>query len=78
MLLNRPQHIHVASSSEYMVAMGGGIGERSAETMAWLEKRMHYLKDEIRIVEAWLERMQREYVFLKAQFKDLEHLRNNW
>ncbi|XP_044494527.1 protein VASCULAR ASSOCIATED DEATH 1, chloroplastic-like [Mangifera indica] len=77
-LLNRPQHIHVASPSEYMVAMGGGIGERSAETMAWLEKRMHYLKDEMRIVEAWLERMQREYVFLKAQFKDLEHLRNNW
>ncbi|XP_044503062.1 protein VASCULAR ASSOCIATED DEATH 1, chloroplastic-like isoform X2 [Mangifera indica] len=74
-LLNRPQYIHVASPSEYLGVMGGGWrGERSAETTAWLEKRMHHLKDEMLMVEAWLERMGREYAFLKAQFKDLGHL----
>ncbi|KAJ0051881.1 hypothetical protein Pint_00099 [Pistacia integerrima] len=73
-LLNRPQHIHVVSPLDYM---GGGIGERSAETTAWLEKRMHYVKDEMLMVEVRLERMRREYALLKAQFKDLEHLRSS-
>ncbi|XP_031277528.1 protein VASCULAR ASSOCIATED DEATH 1, chloroplastic isoform X2 [Pistacia vera] len=73
-LLNRPQHIHVVSPLDYM---GGGIGERSAETTAWLEKRMHYVKDEMLMLEVRLDRMRREYALLKAQFKDLEHLRSS-
>ncbi|KAJ0112598.1 hypothetical protein Patl1_00107 [Pistacia atlantica] len=73
-LLNRPQHIQVVSPLDYM---GGGIGERSAETTAWLEKRMHYVKDEMLMVEVRLERMRREYALLKAQFKDLQHLRSS-
>lgn len=71
MLLNRPQHIHVVPPPDYMV---GRVGERSAESMAWLEKRMHYLKDEMLMVEARLERMWHEHAVLKAQLKDLEQL----
>ena len=49
-------------------------GERSSETEAWLDKRIHHLKDEMFMVEARIERMQREYLQLIAQLKDLEHL----
>ncbi|KAJ4727269.1 GRAM domain family protein, putative isoform 1 [Melia azedarach] len=70
-LLNRPQHIHVVPPPDYMV---GRVGERSAESMAWLEKRMHYLKDEMLMVEARLERMWHEHAVLKAKLKDLEQL----
>lgn len=73
-LLNRPQHIHVASPPDYIGGMGGGVGERPAQSAAWLEKRMHYLKDEMLMVEARLERMWHEHAVLKAQLKDLEQL----
>ncbi|KAK4848684.1 hypothetical protein QYF36_016093 [Acer negundo] len=73
-LLNRPQHIHVAYPPNHIGGMGGGVGERSAQSVAWLEKRMHYLKDEMLMVEARLERMWNEHAALKAQLKDLEQL----
>ncbi|KAL5798999.1 hypothetical protein ACOSQ2_003819 [Xanthoceras sorbifolium] len=71
-LLNRPQHIHVASPPDYIGGMGGGVGERLAQSAVWIEKRMHYLKDEMLMVEARLERMWQEHAVLKAQLKDLE------
>ncbi|XP_021903288.1 protein VASCULAR ASSOCIATED DEATH 1, chloroplastic-like [Carica papaya] len=71
-LLNRPQHIHVVSPADYM---GGGASERSSEAMAWLEKRIHYFKDEMVMVEARLERMWHQHAVLKKQLKDLEQLR---
>jgi hypothetical protein len=68
-LLARPQHIHVNPQTGYMSGMG-----RSSEAMAWMEKRIHHLKDEMYTVEARLERMRHEHTLLKAQLKDLEHL----
>lgn len=73
MLLNRPQNVHVAYPEYYVGGIGGGVGERSAEAVAWLERRMHHLKDEIFMVEARLERLQREHTWLKAQLKDLDN-----
>ncbi|XP_038683962.1 protein VASCULAR ASSOCIATED DEATH 1, chloroplastic isoform X2 [Tripterygium wilfordii] len=71
-LLNRPQNVHVASPVEYMYGLSGGSGERSAEALAWLEKRMHHLKDDMFMVEARLERMRNEHALLKAHMKDLD------
>lgn len=74
-LLARPQKVHVISQADYMNGMDiMGSGERLSETAAWLDKRIHHLKDEMFIVEARIERMQREHLQLKAQLKDLEHL----
>ncbi|XVF22768.1 hypothetical protein REPUB_Repub12eG0199500 [Reevesia pubescens] len=67
-LLNRPQHVHVSYPVEYM---GGGGGERRAEAVAWLEKRMHHLKEEMVMVEARIERMWEGHAALKAQLKEL-------
>lgn len=74
-LLNRPQHVHMASPPDYMGAgVGVGVGQRSAESIPWLERRMHYLKDEMLMVEARLERMWHEHAVLRAQLKDMEQL----
>ncbi|XP_039027361.1 protein VASCULAR ASSOCIATED DEATH 1, chloroplastic-like [Hibiscus syriacus] len=72
-LLNRPQHVHVSYPVEYMGSMmgGGGGGESRAEAVAWLEKRMHHLKEEMTMVEARLERMWHEHATLKAQLKEM-------
>lgn len=69
-LLNRPQHVHVNYPMEYRDAMGG---ERSPENIAWLERRVHHLKDEMLMVEARLERLQHEHASLKSQLKALEN-----
>jgi len=70
-LLNRPQTVHVVPPEYYVGSMGGGgAGERSAEAVAWLERRMHHLKDEMLMVEARIERMRHEYAWLKTQLKD--------
>ena len=71
----RPHHIHVNPQADYMASMGGGVGGRSSEAIAWLEKRVHHLKDEMYMVEARLERMRNEHALLKSQMKDLEKLR---
>ncbi|XVF79759.1 hypothetical protein PTKIN_Ptkin15bG0015500 [Pterospermum kingtungense] len=69
MLLNRP---HVSYPVGYIGGVaGGGGGERTAEAVAWLEKRMHHLKEEMVMVEARLERMWHEHAALKAQLKEL-------
>ncbi|XVF73529.1 hypothetical protein PTKIN_Ptkin12aG0208900 [Pterospermum kingtungense] len=71
-LLNRPQHVHVNYPVEYIGSMGGGGGrESSAEAAAWLEKRMHHLKEEMVMVEARLQRMWHEHAALKVQLKEL-------
>ncbi|XP_060673481.1 protein VASCULAR ASSOCIATED DEATH 1, chloroplastic isoform X2 [Ziziphus jujuba] len=70
-LLARPQHIHVHSPADYLNGMGGGVGAKSSESMAWLEKRIHHLKDEMYMVESRLERMRHEHSILKSQLEDL-------
>ena len=74
LLLNRTQTVQVVyPGNHYGVGgMGFGSGERSTETVAWLERRIHHLKDEMLMVEARLERLQSEYSFLKAELKNLD------
>ncbi|KAF5446122.1 hypothetical protein F2P56_031775 [Juglans regia] len=71
-LLARPQHIHVNPQADYMNSMGSGVGGRSSEAMAWMEKRIHHLKDEMYMVDSRLERMRHEHAILKAELNDLE------
>ncbi|KAK4269944.1 hypothetical protein QN277_023036 [Acacia crassicarpa] len=70
-LLSRPQHIHVSTPTEYMNRVEYEVG-RSPSDIAWLEKRIHFLKDEMYMVESRLERMRYEHALLKKQLKDLE------
>ncbi|KAM7274863.1 hypothetical protein ACFE04_016729 [Oxalis oulophora] len=67
-LLNRPQHISAAPQVDYA---GGRMKDRASE-IAWLEKRMHHLNDEVLFVERRLERMWQEQALLKAQIRDIE------
>ncbi|KEH17844.1 protein VASCULAR ASSOCIATED DEATH 1, chloroplastic isoform X1 [Medicago truncatula] len=71
-LLARPQHIHMNPPVDFMNRMDNGV-TRSPSDIAWLEKRVHHLKDEMYMVETRLERMRYEHVLLKKQLKDLEH-----
>lgn len=71
-LLNRPQHVYVSYPVGYMGSTGGGRGgESRAEAVAWLEKQMHHLKEEMVMVEARLERIWHEHAALKARLKEL-------
>ncbi|KAI4356630.1 hypothetical protein L6164_000639 [Bauhinia variegata] len=72
MLLARPQHIHVSTPLDYMNQAENGVGRSSSADIAWLEKRVHHLKDEMYMVESRLERMRYEHALLKKQLKDLE------
>lgn len=77
MLLARPQNIQIISQSgDYMG--GRVISERasSPEMVALLEKRIYNLKDEMSVVESWLERMRWEHTRLMEQFRDLEQFHN--
>ncbi|KAI4364494.1 hypothetical protein MLD38_020576 [Melastoma candidum] len=50
----------------------GTVEDRSTEAMAWLEKRLYYLREEVSLVEARFERMQWEYSRIKQQLRELE------
>ncbi|XP_030511963.1 protein VASCULAR ASSOCIATED DEATH 1, chloroplastic isoform X2 [Rhodamnia argentea] len=76
LLLSRPQNIHIISQADYLGGLGSGAGERSPEAVAWLEKRLYHLKDEMTTVEARLERMRWEHARLKEQLRELEHINN--
>ncbi|XP_027334828.1 protein VASCULAR ASSOCIATED DEATH 1, chloroplastic isoform X2 [Abrus precatorius] len=71
-LLARPQHVHMNTPVDYMNRMENGV-TRSSSDIAWLEKRIHHLKDEMYMVESRLERMRYEHALLKKQLNDLEH-----
>ncbi|KAK7386142.1 hypothetical protein VNO78_26144 [Psophocarpus tetragonolobus] len=71
MLLARPQHIHMNTPVDFINRMNNEE-TRSASDIAWLEKRIHHLKDEMYMVESRLERMRYEHLLLKKQLKDLE------
>ncbi|KAL1067203.1 hypothetical protein V6Z11_D12G112900 [Gossypium hirsutum] len=70
-LLKKPQQVLVRYPVTYMGSAGGGAGERQAEAVAWLEKRMHELKEQMAMVESLLERMRDEHAALKAQLEQL-------
>ncbi|KAK4269938.1 hypothetical protein QN277_023032 [Acacia crassicarpa] len=68
---SKPQHIHVSTPTEYVNRVEYGVG-RSLSDIAWLEKRIHFLKHEMSMVESRLERMRYGHALLKKQVKDLE------
>ncbi|KAJ8900174.1 hypothetical protein K2173_024814 [Erythroxylum novogranatense] len=73
-LLSRPQTVHLASPGDsYMAGIGSVSGNRSPETVAWLERRMQHLKDEILMVETWIQRLQDEHAWLETELKILEN-----
>ncbi|KAL7254186.1 hypothetical protein ACSBR1_008565 [Camellia fascicularis] len=74
MLLSRPQQVQLIPQPDYMSTMCS-LSERMPETMAWVEKRIDHLKDEMHMIETLLEKMQHKHTFLKAQLKDLEYFR---
>ncbi|KAH9610061.1 hypothetical protein KSS87_003354 [Heliosperma pusillum] len=73
-LLSRPQQVYVIPQADHFTSVSPGSGQRTAEAVAWMEKRVHLLKDEMLVVEGQLERMRHEHIMLKAQLKDLERL----
>ncbi|KAF9613095.1 hypothetical protein IFM89_005574 [Coptis chinensis] len=75
-LLTRSPQVHLISHMDHMNGIGTSRNDM-AEAGAWLEKRVHYLKDEMHMVEARLERMQHEHSMLKEHFKGLEQLRKS-
>lgn len=75
MLLTRPQQVQLITQADY-TGVSSGVSAQTPETvMAWLEKRIHHLKDEMLTIETLLEKMQHEHTFLKAKLNDLEHFR---
>lgn len=73
-LLSRRPQVHIISQTDQMNQIGSHENNL-VEAGAWLEKRFHYLKDEMYMVEARLENMRQEYALLKEHFKGLEQLR---
>ncbi|KAK9749168.1 hypothetical protein RND81_02G106600 [Saponaria officinalis] len=73
-LLSRPQQVHVITQPDHFSSVSSASGQRAAEAMAYMEKRVHLLNDEMLVVESQLERMRHEHIMLKAQLKDLQHL----
>ncbi|XP_017440745.1 protein VASCULAR ASSOCIATED DEATH 1, chloroplastic isoform X2 [Vigna angularis] len=71
LLLARPQHIHMNTPVDFMNTMNNDM-TRNPSDIAWMEKRIHHLKDEMYMVESRLERMRYEHSLLKKQLKDLE------
>ncbi|CAJ1938651.1 unnamed protein product [Sphenostylis stenocarpa] len=70
-LLARPQHIHMNTPVDFMNRMNNEM-TRNPSDIAWMEKRIHHLKDEMYMVESRLERLHYEHSLLKKQLKDLE------
>ncbi|XP_057492134.1 protein VASCULAR ASSOCIATED DEATH 1, chloroplastic-like isoform X2 [Actinidia eriantha] len=72
-LLSRPQQIQLIPQADY-AGTSCSVSERVPEAMmAYLEKRIHHLNDEMLMVETALEKMRQEHTFLKTKLKDLEH-----
>jgi hypothetical protein len=68
-LLKRgPEQVQVGS--EYYSYDKSGIGE----SVGWLEKRMHFLREEMIMVEDRLQRMRQDHAALKSQLHQLERL----
>ncbi|KAL6981324.1 GRAM domain-containing protein [Sarracenia purpurea var. burkii] len=71
-LLSRPQQIQLIPQADYHSATCS-VSERMPEMkMAWLEQRIHHLKDEMATIETVLKKMQHEHSFLETQMKDIE------
>ncbi|XP_077244969.1 protein VASCULAR ASSOCIATED DEATH 1, chloroplastic-like [Tasmannia lanceolata] len=69
-LLNRAPKVHIISQENFMT----GLGSDRSEAIAWLERRVFHLKDDMLMVEARLEKMHHEYRLLKAHLQGLEQI----
>ncbi|KAF6140683.1 hypothetical protein GIB67_013976 [Kingdonia uniflora] len=74
LLLTRAPQVHLVFRQENINGNGNNVRGR-AKDVAWLEKRVYQLKDEMFIIEARLEKMQHEHALLKSYLKGLELLK---
>ncbi|KAL9682046.1 hypothetical protein QQ045_013839 [Rhodiola kirilowii] len=72
LLLSRPPQVQPVYQMDYFNGMNQGL-RPSPQELAWLEKRVHHLKEEMLMVESRLERMRLEHRNLKSQLEDFEH-----
>ncbi|CAM8943135.1 unnamed protein product [Rhodiola kirilowii] len=72
LLLSRPPQVQPVYQMDYFNGMNQGL-RPSPQELAWLEKRVHHLKEEMVMVESRLERMRLEHINLKSQLEDFEH-----
>ncbi|XP_058085976.1 protein VASCULAR ASSOCIATED DEATH 1, chloroplastic-like isoform X2 [Magnolia sinica] len=70
-LLTRTPEVHLISQENIM----GSLAPDRTETVAWLERRVHHLKDEMLMVETRLENMRHEYILLKTYLQSLENFK---
>nr|GMD71644.1 protein VASCULAR ASSOCIATED DEATH 1, chloroplastic [Ipomoea batatas] len=73
-LLSRPQQIHVVTQGDCMGGMHG-MGERGVEALAYIDKQINHLKEEMLMVETTLHKMQNEYDLLKVKLNDFERIK---
>ncbi|XP_009598665.1 protein VASCULAR ASSOCIATED DEATH 1, chloroplastic [Nicotiana tomentosiformis] len=73
-LLGRPQHVHVIPQGDCTGSMYR-LGDRGIDTLAFLDKQISHLKEEMVMVETLLGKMQQEHTLLKTKLKEFEHLR---
>ncbi|XP_059313012.1 protein VASCULAR ASSOCIATED DEATH 1, chloroplastic [Lycium ferocissimum] len=73
-LLSRPQHVHVIPQGDFAGSMYR-LGETGVDTLAFLDKKINHLKDEMLMVETLLDKMQQEHTLLKTKLEEFEHLR---
>ncbi|KAK4379484.1 hypothetical protein RND71_001346 [Anisodus tanguticus] len=70
-LLGRPQHVHVIPEGDF----GSNMYRTGVDTLAFLDKKINHLKDEMLMVETLLDKMQQEHTLLKTKLEEFEHLR---
>lgn len=69
-LLTREPRIHLIPQESLV----SSLHSDRAEAVAWLEKRVHHLNEEMLMVEARLEKMRLEYTILKTRLQGLDRL----
>lgn len=72
LLLSRSPQVQPVYQMDYFNEMNQGL-RPSPQELAWMENRIHHLKEEMIMVESRLERMRLEHKHLKSQLEDFEH-----
>lgn len=72
LLLSRPTQVQPVYQMDYLNDMNQGL-HPSPQALAWVENRIHHLKEEMLMVESRLERMRLEHKHLKSLLEDFEH-----
>ncbi|KAJ8565563.1 hypothetical protein K7X08_008139 [Anisodus acutangulus] len=73
-LLGRPQHVHVIPQVDFGSSMYR-LGGPGVDTLAFLNRKINHLKDEMLMAETLLDKMQQEHTLLKTKLEEFENLR---